>query len=64
MKAVPAKPATAMKGVIDGRAAVIVGFGDHVEAAEFFMLTVPEAHELVRMVQYALDSALPRPNVS
>jgi hypothetical protein len=60
VKAVPSKAAAAMKGVIDGRAAVIVGFGDRVEDAQFFMLSVPEAHELVRMVQHALDSPLPR----
>ena len=42
-----------------GRAVVLVGFGAHLEDAEFFSLTVPDAHDLVQQVQAALDSALP-----
>jgi hypothetical protein len=42
-----------------GRATVLIGFGEHVDDANFVMLTVPDAHELVRRVQSALDAALP-----
>jgi len=46
-----------------GRAIVLVGFGDHLEDAEFMSLTIPDAHDLVRQVQHALDMALPRVEV-
>ena len=53
--------AAASKGIYAGetRAVVIVGFGDDAERATYFALSVPEAHELIRMVQHALDSPLP-----
>ena len=57
----PAKVATAVKGVADdtGRALVYVGFGDRQEDAHYVALSITEAHELVRKVQRALDSPLP-----
>jgi hypothetical protein len=56
----PAKVVTAVKGVAEetGRALVYVGFGDRIEDAHYVSLTVPEAHELVRKVQLALDAPL------
>jgi hypothetical protein len=38
---------------------VLVGFGEHLEDAEFMSLSIPDAHDLVRQVQAALDTALP-----
>ncbi len=38
---------------------VLVGFGEELDDAEFLSLTIPDAHELVRQVQAALDTALP-----
>jgi hypothetical protein len=32
---------------------------DHLEDAEFMSLSIPDAHDLVRKVQAALDTALP-----
>jgi hypothetical protein len=57
----PAKVAAATKGILGdvGRATVIVGFGDDAEKATYFSLTIPEAHELIHMVQRALDGPLP-----
>jgi hypothetical protein len=55
--------AGAWKGVIaaEGRAAVVVGFGDDPERARYVMLSIPDARDLVRLVQQALDSPLPTP---
>jgi hypothetical protein len=62
VKAEQTKVATVVKGLLAdrGRATVIVGFGDHVEDASYFALSIPDARELVRMVQRALDGPLPR----
>ncbi len=51
-----------MKGVLadTGRATVLIGFGEQLADAEFVALTVPDAHELVRRVQLALGTSLPR----
>ena len=53
---------SAAKGVLTGteRAAVIVGFGDRVEDPHYLALGIPDAHELVRRVQLALDAPIPR----
>ena len=61
MRASPTKVVDAVKGVLldSGRATVIVGFGEQVDDADFVALTVPDAHELVRRVQLALDTPLP-----
>ena len=61
LRADPLKPLTAIKGVVPdtGRGTVIIGFGDHVDDARYVLLTVPDAHELVRMVQGALDAPFP-----
>lgn len=40
---------------------MLIGFGEPREDAEFVALTVPDAHELVRRVQLALDAS--RPNL-
>ena len=55
----PAKVATAVKGVAEetGRALVYVGFGERIDDAHYLSLTVPEAHDLVRKVQRVLDAA-------
>jgi len=42
---------------------VLVGFGEHLEDAEFMSLTIPDAHDLVRQVESALDTPLPRVEV-
>lgn len=42
-----------------GRAVVLVGFGDQLDDAEFLTLSIPDAHDLVRQVQAALDAPLP-----
>ena len=49
------------RGAETGRATVLIGFGEPREDAEFVALTVPDAHELVRCVQLALDAS--RPNL-
>jgi hypothetical protein len=46
-----------------GRAIVLVGFGEQLDDAEFVSLTIPDAHDLVRQVQVALDTPLPRVEV-
>jgi hypothetical protein len=55
-----------VKGLIadGGRATVIVGFGDRVDDASYFALSIPDAHELVRIVRHALDAPLPRHGAS
>jgi hypothetical protein len=61
VRAAPTKVVYSVKGVLadTGRATVLIGFGEHVDDADFVALTVPEAHELVRRVQSALDASLP-----
>ena len=61
VRVAPTKVVHAVKGVLadTGRATVLIGFGDQVEDADFVALTVPDAHELVRTVQLALDASLP-----
>jgi hypothetical protein len=56
------KGVTAVKGTLadEGRATVLVGFGDDVEDATYYALSVPEAHDLARMLEHALDAPLPR----
>ena len=51
---------TAMKAVDDdGRATVVVGFGWDLDDALYLSLSVPDAHDLVHMVQHALDDPIP-----
>ena len=61
VRAAPTKVVYSAKGVLPdtGRATVLIGFGEHLDDANFVMLTVPDAHELVRRVQSALDASLP-----
>jgi hypothetical protein len=61
VRAAPTKVVYSVKGVLadTGRATVLIGFGEHVDDADFVALTVPDAHELVRRVQSALDASLP-----
>ncbi len=61
VRARPTKVVHATKAVLreSGRAVVLVGFGEHLEDAEFLSLSIPDAHDLVRQVQAALDTALP-----
>ena len=65
VRARPTKVVHSTKAVLrdSGRAIVLVGFGEHLEDAEFLSLTIPDAHDLVRHVQHALDTALPRVEV-
>lgn len=65
VRARPTKVVQSVKAVLrdSGRAIVLVGFGEHLEDAEFMSLTIPDAHDLVRQVQIALDMALPRVEV-
>jgi hypothetical protein len=42
---------------------VMVGLGCEIEDASFFALSIPEARNLVRIVQAALDSPAPRVDV-
>jgi hypothetical protein len=66
VQARPSKPFTALKARLSdaGRGVVIVGFGDHYDDADYLSLTIPDAHDLVRMVQRALDDPLPQPTPS
>ena len=61
VRAEPTKVVHTVKGVLadTGRATVLIGFGEQLEDAEFVALTVPDAHELVRRVQLALDTSSP-----
>ena len=61
MRAAPMKLVVAGKGIVaEGtRATVVVGLGDNLDDADFFSLSIPDAHELVRLVQHALDAPLP-----
>jgi hypothetical protein len=61
VRARPTQVVHATKAVLyeEGRATVLVGFGDHLEDAEFMSLSIPDAHDLVHKVQAALDTALP-----
>ncbi len=65
VRARPTKVVHSAKAVLrdSGRAIVLVGFGEQLEDAEFMSLTIPDAHDLVRQVQIALDTALPRVEV-
>ncbi len=66
VRARPTKVVHSAKAVLRDsgpRAIVLVGFGEHLEDAEFMSLTIPDAHDLVRQVQIALDTALPRVEV-
>jgi len=59
--AAPMKVVVAAQGIVaeGNRATLLVGFGDNLDDASFFSLSIPDAHELVRAVQHALDAALP-----
>jgi hypothetical protein len=71
-RATPVTAVAAVKGVAEegSRAFVVIGFGDELEDLDdlddttFFALTIPDAHELVRMVQRALADPLPRHEAS
>lgn len=60
VKARPTRAVTAMKALSDERRAiVVVGFGDELETADYVSLSVPDAHDLVHMLQHALDDPIP-----
>jgi hypothetical protein len=61
VRARPSSVVHSTKAVLrdSGRAVVLVGLGEHLEDAEFLSFSIPDAHELVRQVQAALDTALP-----
>jgi hypothetical protein len=50
------------KGVVEEgtRVAVVLALGHELEDARFFALSIPDAHELSRALQRALDDPLPR----
>ena len=61
VRGVPAKPLIAAKGLSEeGRAIVMIGFGESDDDAKLFAVTIPDAHDLLAMVQRALDAPLPR----
>ena len=62
VRVAPTKVVHVVKGVVTdtGRATVLIGFGEQVDDADFVAPTVPDAHELVRTVQLALDASLPK----
>lgn len=64
--AAPVKAVTAGKAVVaeGNRVMVLVGLGEHFDDASFFALSIPDARELVRMVQDALDAPPRRPSPS
>ncbi len=56
----PARALTAMKALDDdGRANVVIGFGDRLDDADYLALTVPDAHDLAHMLAHALDDPIP-----
>jgi hypothetical protein len=61
VRARPTRVVHSTKAVLrdSGRAIVLVGFGEQLDDAEFLSLSIPDAHDLVRQVQAALDAALP-----
>jgi hypothetical protein len=60
VKARPTRAVTAMKALSDEqRAIVVVGFGDELDDADYLSLTIPDAHDLVHMLQHALDDPIP-----
>jgi hypothetical protein len=56
------RPLGACKGVLaqGNRVMIVVGFGEELDDADFVALTVPDAHDLVRQLQAALDAPIPR----
>jgi hypothetical protein len=61
VRARAAKPLSAIKAAVDGRddGVVIVGFGDDLEAADYFSLSIPDAHDLVHLLEQALGMPMP-----
>lgn len=61
VRAAPVKAVVAAKGVVaeGARALVLVGLGDNLDDARFFALSIPDAYDLVRMVQRALEGPMP-----
>jgi hypothetical protein len=55
-----ASPVFAAKGVADGKLVVMFGFGDEVDDATVYGMSITEAREFVRMLQAALDAPSPR----
>jgi len=60
VRARPARAVTALKARSeDGKAIVVVGFGAELDDAQYLSLGVPDAHDLVHMLQHALDAPIP-----
>jgi len=60
VKTRPSRALTAMKGLSpERRAIIVVGFGDQLDDAEYLSFTIPDAHDLVHMLQHALDDPIP-----
>jgi hypothetical protein len=56
----PTRALTAMKALDDdGRASVVIGFGDQLDDADYVSLTVPDAYDLAHMLAHALDDPIP-----
>jgi hypothetical protein len=68
VSAQPARPLLVLKAIPVGgtRAGVLVVLGEHADDANAacFVVTVPDAHELVHLLQHALDAPLPQPHAS
>jgi hypothetical protein len=56
----PTRALTVMKGLsTEQRAIIAVGLGDQIDDAEYLSFTIPDAHDLVHMLQRALDDPIP-----
>lgn len=40
-------------------AIIAVGFGDQLDNAEYLSFTIPDVHDLVHVLQHALDDPIP-----
>jgi hypothetical protein len=56
INAAPVKAVVAAKDAAGTRALVLLGLGQGMDDADFFALTIPDAHDLVRIVRQALAS--------
>ena len=59
VEAAPVKAVATAKGLVGTRAMLLVGLGEELEDASFFALTIPDAHDLARMLRSALDTPAP-----
>ncbi len=55
------RPVMAAKGLLDGtsRALVTIGLGRHIDDANYYAMSIPSVHDLIVMLQRALEEAPP-----